>query len=71
ILLLFPQKSLFPALFSANYFFLSRLYNIPPLFPFWKIFLTFFKIFSSFFPLPYLYLIDQLFIVADPLFFDN
>lgn len=36
-----------------------------------KYFLIFFKIFSSFCTFPYLYLIDQLFIVAGPLFFDN
>lgn len=41
------------------------------LFFFWKIFLIIFKIFSSFFHFPYLYFIDQLFIVAGLLFFDN
>ena len=43
----------------------------PLLFPFWKTFLIFFKIFSSFCIFPDLYFIDQLFIVAGPLFFDN
>ena len=36
-----------------------------------KIFFIFFKNFSSFCLLPYLYFIDQLFIVAGPPFFDN
>ena len=41
------------------------------LFSFLKNFLIIFKIFSSFCSFPYLYLIDQLFIVAGLLFFDN
>ena len=36
-----------------------------------KFFSIFFKNFSSFCHLPYLYFIDQLFIVAGPPFFDN
>ncbi len=40
-------------------------------FSFRKKFFTFFNIFSSFSSFPYLYFIDQLFIVSDPLFFDN
>ncbi len=41
------------------------------LFSFLKNILSFFKIFSSFCTFPYLYFIDQLFIVAGLLFFDN